>query len=192
MRDYLNLSLRLMIICVVAAALLGVTYGATEKVIAAQEEAAATLARQEVLPMADSFVSQDLAPIAAQNPNVITVHSALSGNEIVGYAVTLATKGYGGDITMSVGMDTEGIVTGVRIGTNTETAGLGAKITTEDFFLQYDGKKAPLEVKKDIVPISGATISSKGVTDGVNLACDLVMQNKEAFSSTVAVASDKE
>ena len=63
-----------------------------------------------------------------------------------------------------------------------ETAGLGAKAKDEAFNGQYDGKKTdkPLEVAKgsasgdnQILAISGATISSTAVTNGVNAAIDV-------------------
>mgnify|MGYP000943869864 CR=1 FL=1 len=100
-----------------------------------------------------------------------------SGNRI-GYVVTVTShKGYGGDITFSVGVKNDGTLNGYSITTISETAGLGMKSTEPKFKNQFMDKKTDkaLEVVKDkpsaeneIQAISGATITSRAVTIGVN------------------------
>mgnify|MGYP000852884964 FL=1 len=100
-----------------------------------------------------------------------------SGNKI-GYVVTVTShKGYGGDITFSVGIKNDGTLNGYSITTISETAGLGMKSTEPKFKDQFNGKKTDkaLEVVKEkpsadneIQAISGATITSRAVTIGVN------------------------
>lgn len=89
-----------------------------------------------------------------------------------GRAISVSPKGYSGPIDMLVGIDPQGKVSGVKILNHRETPGLGANIVRPKFLDQFKGKtlKDPIEPKKDIDALTGATISSKGVCDGVKEA----------------------
>ena len=92
-----------------------------------------------------------------------------------GFAVKVLPMGFDNTITMMVGVDLEGKVTGIAIISHTETAGLGAVAADkgEDgqaFRGQFVGKSGELEGGTDIDAISSATITSKAVTEGVNAA----------------------
>lgn len=88
---------------------------------------------------------------------------------------------------MMVGLDADGIVTGVSVVDSSETAGIGTKVTGNEplssgvgVLDQFIGKSAAdgtLTVGSNVVAITGATVSTKGVTTGVNaaLAVDAVM-----------------
>ena len=96
-----------------------------------------------------------------------------------GYAVKVLPMGFDNTITMMVGVDLEGKVTGISIISHTETAGLGAVAADKGdagqaFRGQFVGKSGELEVKVDIDAISSATITSKAVTEGVNMALKCV------------------
>ena len=98
-----------------------------------------------------------------------------------GYAVKVEPQGFGGGIQMMVGVGKDGKVLGIAVVSQAETAGLGAIIAAqtqkgEDFRSQYVGQTGTLAVENDggaIEAITGATISSRAVTKGVNaaLAC---------------------
>ena len=98
-----------------------------------------------------------------------------------GYALEVTPSGFDNTITMMVGVDTDGNVLGISIVSHTETAGLGAVSAAntsagEAFRGQYVGLSGELAVTKDggtIEAITGATITSRAVTAGVNaaLAC---------------------
>ena len=97
-----------------------------------------------------------------------------------GYAVKVVASGSQGSIEMMVGVDSEGVVTGVSIVSNSETSGIGSKVMANEptaagvgVLTQFEGKSAAdgvLTVGKGIDAISGATVSSKSVTAGVNAA----------------------
>ena len=97
------------------------------------------------------------------------------------YAVEVVPSGFDGEITMMVGVDRNGQVTGISIISHTETAGLGAIAAAnnakgEAFRKQFVGMSGQLAVSKDggeVDAITGATITSRAVTEGVNaaLAC---------------------
>jgi electron transport complex protein RnfG len=95
----------------------------------------------------------------------------------LGYVITVTSHaGYGGDITFSMGVTNDGILNGYSITDISETAGLGMKSKEEAFMSQFQGITAQiLEVTKttkssdaEIEAISGATITSKAVTYGVD------------------------
>ena len=95
-----------------------------------------------------------------------------------GYAVQVAPAGFDGPITMMVGIDNEGKVLGISIVSHTETAGLGAVAAAktsagENFRAGFVGQSGSVAVTKDggaIDSITGATITSRAVCDGVNAA----------------------
>ncbi|HEY8500134.1 MAG TPA: FMN-binding protein, partial [Clostridia bacterium] len=101
---------------------------------------------------------------------------------LAGYVVNVAAKGYGGDINMIVGVDNNGAVTGIIIGDNEETPGLGTKALEPDFINQFsevsfnDKLTVVKQNKKsanEIQAISGATVTSRGLTEGVQAALDV-------------------
>jgi len=101
-----------------------------------------------------------------------------SGEE-VGYVITVTSSaGYGGDITLSVGIQDDDTVNGYSITTINETAGLGMNAKEEGFSSQFDDKqvdfftvtKSGSTSDEQIDAISGATITSKAVTSAVDVA----------------------
>ena len=145
----------LVIICMVMSGLLALTNGATAPIIAAAEAKAQEEARMEVLPGADSFEQVEIAGVPA---SVTGVFQASNG---AGYTFSLTTTGYGGKNTlkMTVGIDGEGRITGVKVLSHKETPGLGSKITADEgFYGQFPGLDAAGAAAADT--ISGATFSS--------------------------------
>ena len=92
----------------------------------------------------------------------------------LGYCVSVAPGGYKGAININVGVKADGTLSGIRIGSNSETAGLGARIAEPDFYEQYAGQAPPINLGEQVQAITGATISSRAVTNGVNLAFEAV------------------
>lgn len=100
-----------------------------------------------------------------------------------GYAVEVAPNGFDGEILMMVGVDLEGKVTGISIISQTETAGLGAEAAAENakgnaFRDQFVGLGVgEVALQKDggtLDALTGATISSRAVAEGINAALEFV------------------
>lgn len=170
----LRLSLTLFAItALVAAALAGVN-SITAPRIAAEEARKTQEAISTVLPGGGEAVE----PGAYDDQGGIVKEVYASDS---GYAVKVAPNGFDGPVTMMVGISKAGKVLGVRIISHTETAGLGAVAAAdtpdgESFRSQFVGLSGTLSVKKDggtVDQLSGATVTSRGVTRGVNaaLAC---------------------
>lgn len=175
MKENLRLGAILLIITAVAGLLLGSAYVVTKEPIAKQDELTKAEAMKEVLPEASEFKAKD----AALEGVVKEVYEGTASEKVVGYAVKVAPKGYGGTIELTVGISTEGKVTGIKITSLSETPGLGANAPKPKFSGQFKGKpigKKLQVVKKapssgnEIEAITGATITSKAVTGGVNEA----------------------
>lgn len=183
MPEGVKMSIKLFIITVVAALALGITHAVTEEPIRLQNEQVSLEARKAVLPDAEEFVQVDLSEYREEYPKVVEAYQGKSGEDTVGYVFKVVTKGYGGDVELFVGIDSkEDKVKNVNIISHNETPGLGAKAAEPDFLGQYSGKPvgSPLTVVRgsatqdtQIEAITGATITSKAVTDGVNSAVEL-------------------
>ena len=162
---YLNLTLTLLIISAVVACLLGLTNYITEDKIAQINAEKTAASMQEVLP-AESYTAVEYTGSEA---NVVAVHQAGDA----GFVVEVTPSGFGGAIDMVVGVSTDGTVTGVAIVDMAETSGLGANADKESYRSQYVGLSGELAVNKDggeIDALTGATITSRAVTEGVNTA----------------------
>jgi electron transport complex protein RnfG len=86
----------------------------------------------------------------------------------------VSVNGYGGEISMRVGISSTRSVTGVKILKMQETPGLGTKAQEANFLAQFIGKTLSdrLQAKEDIDAITGATISTQAVADGVRKALE--------------------
>ena len=173
----------------VLGTVLGLVYEITKEPIAAANLAAAQAAYQEVFEDADSFSAlegfdKDAATAAVvangYEDSIDDIQEAkdASGN-VIGYVVTVTAKDASQDnITFSVGIQNDGTVNGYSITSIAETPGLGMKAEEEEFYGQFEGKQVEsFEVVKSapsadnqIEAISGATITSKAIANGVNAA----------------------
>lgn len=94
-----------------------------------------------------------------------------------GHVVQLTIGGAQSNITLAVGISNDGVVSGVSIIKHGETPGLGAKATEDSYRDQYIGASEHVFVNKDggtIQALTGATITSRAVSDAVNIAMDAV------------------
>lgn len=166
------------IVSVLLALVNMVTKPTIDRLAAEKKEAAMT----QVMPDAQ-FVPIDNLPQGIDG--LVEMQLARSGDGIQGYCVQVTTNGFGGAIDMMVGVDASGEVTGVSILSMSETAGLGARAKEASFTDQYAGRSGEIGVSKtsaddqNIQAISGATITSKAVTLGVNNALAAVRAYSE-------------
>lgn len=172
MKNYkyiLRLTLTLLLITAVVAGLLGLVNYLTEDKIDELTRRKANNAMQEVLP------AQRYDAIDYKMDGVTEAYRADNG----GYVVRVEENGFGGAIDMMVGVGLDGKVCGVSIISHSETASLGANCVREDFRGQYIGADGELKVNKDggtIDALTGATVTSRAVTAGVNLALAYVKE----------------
>lgn len=156
----------LCVICIVITGALAATNEVTAPIIEEATRLAQEQARKELLPDADNFTKVEGVTV----DNVSDIYVADNG---VGTVITCAGKGYGGTITVMVAFNPDDTVKQIKITEQSETQGLGSRITTdENFQPSFSGLPAEDFTISDISAISGATISSKAVTAAVNTAID--------------------
>ncbi|OFW58375.1 MAG: hypothetical protein A2W01_02990 [Candidatus Solincola sediminis] len=174
----ITLGFRLFLVCAVAAIALGFTYSVVEKRITAQESKRRADAALSVFASINAEPQEDAqltASLQGSYPDLIGVFKGLdSSGGIIGYAFVLKSKGYN-FITMAVGVDSNGKVLGIKIVTNEETPGLGATAAENPTFIDQFNGKGPeqLVLKKDVDAVTSATFTSRGITNGVNMALDM-------------------
>ncbi|MBO5410355.1 MAG: RnfABCDGE type electron transport complex subunit G [Clostridia bacterium] len=173
LKEFIVPTVTLFVICLVATFLLGLTNSVTAPIIEELAIETEIKSRQTVFAQADNFGE------AKTLKDGSTIVAALdeSGN-VIGHVVVNTAKGYGGDISVMTGVDINGKVTGVNILSHAETAGLGAKAAEDSFRNQFIGLIEGITVSKgeggenSIDAITGATITSKAVTQAVNAAIE--------------------
>lgn len=183
-------TLILTVITVVSGLLLGLVYDITKEPIAIAQENTRQEAFRSVLPDAASF--EEYEGYDAEKAGALLVENGYdsdeisdavtgkdAGGEIVGYVVNVIShEGYAGDIEISVGIASDGTVTGIEMLSISETAGLGMKAAEADFKDQFKDKKVEKftytksgESGDDMIDaISGATITTNAVTNAVDAA----------------------
>lgn len=178
-------ALILFVITLVAGLLLGFVYDVTKEPIAQQKAKAKAEACKNVFAEAESFeaVMSEDGPtayfVAGQDSNVDIdeVMQALdSSGQLLGYVITVTDhEGYGGDIQFSMGVTLDGTLNGISLLSISETAGLGMK-AGDVLVPQFADKKVEYFTytksgsasDSEIDAISGATITTNAVVNGVN------------------------
>lgn len=187
MKDMIKNTVILLAITLVAGLLLGVVYDITKEPIKEQELKAKQQACKEVFSAASDFEATEVkkidnslwAEVGYENQSIDEVMCAKdSAGELLGYVITVTSKeGYGGDIVFAVGVSLDGTVNGMSILSIAETAGLGMR-ADEVLKPQFANKqvskfsytKNGAVTDDQIDAISGATITTRAVTNGVNAA----------------------
>ena len=172
-------------ISLVTAALLGGTNQLTKDKIAAINAENTRIALSKVLVAGaetapiENLSDAVIAAAAAHSGKVTEGYTVTVGGEAAGYAFKVVAGGSQGDIEMIVGVDADNAVTGVSVVNHKETSGIGTKVMGDEpttsgtgALTQFIGKSGAgsLVVKSNIDAVSGATVSTKGVTKGVNAA----------------------
>ncbi|MBP5567238.1 MAG: RnfABCDGE type electron transport complex subunit G [Bacteroidales bacterium] len=174
--NLINMALCLTAVCLVCAAVLGVTYAVTCEPIAAAAAAEAQASIAKVLP-AGGEISEEIAS-DAEGVDGYFVQSDAEG-AVTAYAVKSTTGGFGGPLTLMVGVLPDGTVYNTSVLAHSETPGLGAKCTEEksSFREQWKGFAGAFAVRKDggdVDAITASTITSRAYTKAVAQAVELV------------------
>ncbi|MCD8326605.1 MAG: FMN-binding protein [Lachnospiraceae bacterium] len=194
-------ALSLFLITLVAGLLLGAVYVVTKEPIELREQQEKEEAYQNVCADAVSFgeteeiislMNGQEQIIEAAGLTKVEISECLAAfdvsGEVIGYVMTAVSHaGYGGDIEIALGINTEGSVTGLEFLTLEETAGLGMNAQKSEFKDQYLGKsvdsftvvKGESSSEEEIAAVSSATITSRAVTSAVNAGLAFVQALEE-------------
>lgn len=172
-KQILRLTRTLLIVTVIAAFILAAVNAVTAGPIARQKEAQRSAAMSCVMPEAQIF-----STLYSNDPTIESITGAYSGTTFMGYCVEVTPNGFGGAISLMVGVSEQGTVTGVSILDHSETPGLGAKAENSEFLSQFINISGTISVgsgKNSVQAVTNATITSKAVTEGVNTALAAAM-----------------
>ena len=175
----------LTVIALVVAALLGLVNSITAGKIAEIDAENTRIAMSAVVPEGSEFtdkleISDEVAAAAAAQGGKLTeLYGVKNAGADAGYVMKIAASGSQGTITMMVGVDANKAITGISVVSHSETSGIGTKVMGNepnaagvpvlDQFIGMSGSGS-LVVGKTVTAISGATVSTKGITMGANAA----------------------
>ena len=174
------------VIALLAGLALSGVYSMTKENIDAQKRAAAEAAFKTVLPDAEQFEScADKVEALngaqySEEYEAVYIRDAMIGKDaagnVVGYAVSVSSgKGYSGQITLTVGVSTDGKINGISFTELKETPGKGMLWEQAEYKDRFAGKDAKkLTLGADVDGITGVTITSKAVTNAVNAGVDFI------------------
>lgn len=175
-----------MFITLVAGLLLGLVYEVTKDPIAKEQQRAKEEAYKEVFADASSFEAMDIdiESVRTEIKNKgfdATINEVMKAMDAsgttIGYVLTVTDhEGYGGDIKFAMGVTSNGVTNGISFLSISETAGLGMRAQEEEFKKQFANKEVSKFVytkdgssaDNEIDALSGATITTNAVTNGVN------------------------
>jgi electron transport complex protein RnfG len=159
MKEMIRYGFILSLICAVAAGLLAGMNSLTKARIVAQAQAEEENGLKEVLPDAACFE-------ALKSGNDVLYYKAQNKEgKLIGVAFKAPAKGYSSLIETLVGMTADGRITAIKVLSQNETPGLGARVTEDSFSGQFSNKN--IQGLDGIQAITGATISSKAVIESV-------------------------
>lgn len=151
----------LICICLVVAALLGLTNNLTAPIIKENALIAAEQTRASVLEGAKGFSE------ISCDTEALGITGAFKEDSGLGYVITSSNKGYGGNVEVTVGLSPDGEIVGISVDVSTETSGVGSKAGKPDYTNKFLGLSGNCN---SVDTISGATYSSTAVKAGVNAA----------------------
>lgn len=167
MREIIKLGLILLVITSVAGLVLGGVNSLTAEIIEERALEESIEAIEAFFPESDDAGVIDDADVLGYDL-VDEVYEVMDGDTVIGYTIKTVPNGYDGPIEMLTGVNMDGEIVGVEIISQSETPGLGDLITGDDFKGQFVGQTTDSEVEVDV--LSGATVSSNAVRNGVNAA----------------------
>ena len=175
----------LTVISLITAFLLGLVNGVTKDKIAAIDAEKTRVAMSAVVPEGSEFtdaldLTDDVVAAAkAQGGTITELYGVTNGGTEAGYVAKVSASGSQGTITMMVGIDANKAITGISVVNSSETSGIGTKVVENkpnaagtpvlDQFIGMSGAGS-LVVGSNITAVSGATVSTKGITMGANAA----------------------
>lgn len=179
-KDIIKIALNLVVIYLIGGAILAAVYAKTSPIIFKNNEEAKKQALKELIPEADEIKKLGDWTIHEKHAEYFI---AKKGDETIGYIIQSFGKGYSSYINTLVAVDKDFVVQKINILGHAETPGLGDEIETESFKRQFKGKDLEhlkvlkTETTEYIQAISGATISSRAVTeDAVKKGVDFLIK----------------
>lgn len=162
MNRFIHYGLVLLAIASISAGILSKVNASTAPVIRENSLKKVFEARKEVLPLAVEFDQESL-----ENDDFEFIPGKNAEGEVVGYVTTVVQTGYSGDINFVLGFDEDGVISGIKIITQTETPGLGTNIMDPGWQKLWQGRDVGYKFNKPVDAFAGATITPNAVYTGI-------------------------
>jgi len=159
MKETLRYGFILAVICALASGLLAGMNSITKAKIISQAQAEESAALKEVMPEGERF-----EPIK-KGEDIIYYKVYGKDNKFIGAAFKASGKGYSSVVETLVGMNSDGTIMAIKVLSQNETPGLGARIAEPSFTGRFADKT--IKGLSEVQAITGATISSKAVIESV-------------------------
>lgn len=180
MNKTLNMALKLLIICSIAAFALGVVNAMTAPEIKRLEDDAKAKALSQIITTGNADANQEI--MIEDNAGVSSYYNIEDGGEIIGYILYLKAKGYGGNMTVMASYTKAGDIMGSVLMNNAETPGFGKKAEKDGYMDKFIGRGSngnPIptltyEVEESVDTVTGATITFMGVSSALKFGSEFV------------------
>ena len=159
------ITVKLLLISMITALLLSCVNALTADKIAGNAKREKSAAIAEIFP--DSERNEQLS-FAFEG--MTAIYKVYSGDTAIGYAAEATPLGFGGKLTVMVGVNADGTLAGLKLISHSETPGLGSRVGDSAYLARYNGKSAN-EIN-DVDAITGSTVSSNAIREGVKNALD--------------------
>ncbi len=172
MKEMFKLGLSLAIFASVACVCLALVNNVTAPAIAAAKERELNAGLAVVFPEADTFqAAPEFTPDTANSVKVTNLYLAKQGDQVLGAVVQANGPTYD-KAEMLIGVTLDRAITGIQFLSLTDTPGFGQKATEPEWMAQFAGKSVddPFVVGQDVDKISGASISSGGISQLIKYA----------------------
>ena len=185
---FLNMTITLFVITMVAGLSLGYVNDLTVGPIAKAKLERKVKALKQVLPeFNNNPVEQVMLIKSDRAKDSIEVYSGMMDDKAVGTAVIGSSeKGYSGLIKIMVGFEPNGHIKNIVVLEQKETPGLGTKMKDDKFLRQFRGKNPSefeLKPKKDggkVDALTGATITTRAFGEAAQLAYDVFVETNQS------------
>lgn len=178
----LNITLKLTVICAIAALILGVVNMITEPVIIQQK----IIAQQEALIVLSDGddVGEQISPVSEGESDIVHLIYPIEKNgETIKYILQLTGSGYGGEMVLLAVFAVDGSFVKAKLMENNETPGLGKKAEEDSYYAKFDGfggADSAIPVNKNELTdvyaeaVSGSTITFSGISAALAYGSDYV------------------
>ena len=178
MKTFLHYGLVLFLVVTISCGILAWVNTQTEPLIEENRNITRTNAKRSVFPEAHDFFEM--------NHIDLTFFKALSiENDLLGYIVEAVGKGYSGDIKTIISLNKDMTVNRIAVLEQTETPGLGTKITRPEFLSRFHYlRQNDIRLEKDggyILNITGATISARAMANSIRETIERLEKSLEHF-----------
>lgn len=190
LKNIFTITLKLLLICAVAAMLLALVYNLTAPITLQNELEKKEAAINEIFPGMTGYET-----VPCETDEVNALHTVKLGDEIWGYCAEVSPSGFGGKVNMLVGVGMGKCVIGVKVISHSETAGVGTKVLDSSYLSGYIGLGGlsldSIVLDSDIDAVARATVTSKAVNTGINTALSVYEQVFGGANNSVEVSADE-